>query len=270
METRDNPLDSSSTSRAHAEHNALVEGYKLKDRFPHIWHFPSRRRFFARMDSYLQDVAGKTILDYGCGRAEKSLKYLEREAVVWGIDISPAHIADANRIAQNAGYPECQFSFHVMDAHDLAFDDDTIDIVVGYGILHHLDAEIALSEIHRVLKPGGRVLLQEPMADNPLLKLFRLLTPHARVKDERPLSRADIENLSCQRQWKTDMVYCGLVEAPVAMITSILMPRYPDNVFLRLADKIERWTHEKGILLSWNQYVLFNMVKLPGTERRMQ
>lgn len=247
--------------KAHTERDVLAESSELKARFPHILQFPSRKHLYSVMEDFVQGIRGKTILDYGCGRGETSLRYLSRGAITHAIDISPVYIADANRAAQEAGYSAEQYSFSVMDAHDLTFEDNTFDIVIGYGILHHLDAEIALDEIYRVLKPGGRVLLQEPLADNPLLKLFRSLTPHARTEDERPFSKRDLKYLPLRRRWKTEFVYCGLIEAPVAMITSMLIPDHPENIPMRLADNIERWTHEQGILLSWNQYVLFNMVK---------
>lgn len=162
---------------------------------------------------------------------------------------------------QAAGVSENRYRFHVMDAHDLKFDDESFDLIIGFGILHHLEAELALSEIHRVLKPGGRVLLQEPLADNPLLRLFRILTPGARTEDEEPFSGRAVRALSSHRQWNTELFYCGILEAPVAMLTSVLMPNSPDNWLLRATDKAERWLHNRGILLNWNQYVCFNMSK---------
>ncbi len=251
--------------RAHTEDDVLAESYRLKSRFPHIYSFPSRKRFFALIDSYLQDLAGKTVLDYGCGRGEASLSYLERGATVHGIDISLVYIESARQTAAEAGYTKDRCAFHVMDAHALEFEDGIFDLVVGYGILHHLDAELALAEIHRVLKPNGRVLLQEPLADNPLLKLYRFLTPRARTEDEAPFSRRDLATLAHQKLWKTELAYCGLLEAPVAMMTSVILPGHPDNVLLRWADRLERWTHRREVLLSWNQYVLFNMVKAEAT-----
>jgi ubiquinone/menaquinone biosynthesis C-methylase UbiE len=247
--------------RAHTEDDVLAESYKLKDRFAHIWTFPSRRRFMQRIEGYLQNLEGKRLLDYGCGRGAASLTYLERGAQVDGIDISPVYIEDAARQAEAAGFPEERYAFHVMDAHKLEFPDATFDFVVGYGILHHLDAEVALEEIHRVLRPGGRVLLQEPLADNPLLRAFRLVTPSARTEDEAPFTGKDLKRLTQGGEWDTDLAYCGIVEAPVAMLTSVLMPSKPDNALLRGADAIERRLHDKGLLEAWNQYVLFDMTK---------
>jgi len=112
-----------------------------------------------------------------------------------------------------------------------------------------------------VLKPGGRVLLWEPLADHPLLKLFRWFTPQARTEDELPFTGLAIRRILSHRQWRSELGYCGIIEAPVAMCTSLLVRNKPDNIVMRLADKIENWTHQNGILLSWNQHVLFNLVK---------
>ena len=250
--------------KAHEEDDVLAENIRIKSRFAHILSFPSRTRMLSEMEriSLGQASEGRRLLDYGCGRGQDSLRYLNHGADVHGIDISATYIDAANKAATQSGFSAEQFSFQVIDAHKTNFPDNYFDLVVGYGILHHLDPDIALREIHRILKPGGRVMLQEPLADNPLLKIFRLLTPKARTEDEKPFTKNDIGRLCALDEWKTELLYCGLVELPVAMITSILIPNRPDNVLIRLADRVERWTHKKGILLSWNQYVVFNMVKI--------
>lgn len=247
---------------AHDEDDVLERNFQIKQRFAHIEKYPSRQRYDQKIREYVGDVQGKTVLDYGCGRGVFSMEMLGNGAVkVCGIDISKVYIEDCQRKAQEAGYGPERHDFRVMDAHQLEFAENTFDLVVGFGILHHLDPEIALGEIHRVLKPGGRVIMQEPLADNPLLKLFRKLTPKARTADEKPFSGKDIDHLTKRPGWKPELVYCGVLEAPMAMFTSVIMPKRVDNFMLRAADKIESWLHRKGHLLSWNQYVLFNLVK---------
>ena len=63
---------------AHDERDVLAENIRIKNRFAHIWSFPSRIRFYERINSYLGDLEGKTVLDYGCGRGEASLNYVSR------------------------------------------------------------------------------------------------------------------------------------------------------------------------------------------------
>jgi|AP95_1055475.scaffolds.fasta_scaffold00643_6 ubiquinone/menaquinone biosynthesis C-methylase UbiE len=246
---------------AHDERDVLAENIRIKDKFSHIWSFPSRVRFYDRIESYVAEIEGMHILDFGCGRGDTALAYLRKGAHVSGIDISTVFIDDAKAKAAEAGFSDAQYDFRVMDAHDLDFPDKTFDIVIGFGILHHLDADIALREIYRVLKSGGRVLLQEPLADNPLLKLFRVLTPKARTEDEEPFSGKEVRRLTSLEEWQTELFFCGILEAPAAMLTSLLMPARPENWILKLTDRVERWLHKNEVLLSWNQYLCFNMLK---------
>lgn len=249
---------------AHTERDVLAESYRLKARFKHIWSYPSRRRMQELVEAYLGGISGQLILDYGCGRGQASLGYLRQGATVLGIDVSPVYVGEAMFRAHEAGVSSERYQFHVMDAHALAFPNDVFHLAIGNGILHHLDADLALRELCRVLRPNGRVLLKEPLADNPLLKLFRALTPTARTDDEAPLSGGDVARIIQSKLWKTELSYCGVVEAPVAVLSSLLVPDRPNNVLLRLADRLERLMHERGILLSCNQYVLLNLVKRPG------
>lgn len=247
---------------AHTERDVLAESVRLKSKFPHLATYPSKLRLYATIDRYVGDLTGKFILDYGCGRGEMAMKYLRNGAdKVAAIDISEVYVADLQQQAAAAGFAPERCDFRAMDAHRLDFPDQVFDLVVGYGILHHLDATIALSEIHRVLKPNGRVLLQEPLADNPLLKIFRKSTPAARTEDEAPFTAEQVSRLESLGGWRTESVYCGILEMPLSLLTSKLIPSHPDNGILRLADKMESWLHARRILQGWNQYIVFNLVK---------
>ncbi|MDB6120224.1 MAG: Methyltransferase type 11 [Verrucomicrobiaceae bacterium] len=247
---------------AHTEKDVMAEHNKIKNRFSHVDQYPSRRRLEGVYKSLMSNVEGLQILDYGCGRGDMTREYLRKGAAkVCAIDISPVYVADGEASARREGFAEERFDFQVMDAHKMTFPDNSFDIVAGWSILHHLDADTAMNEIHRVLKPGGRVLLWEPLLDHPLLKLFRLLTPQARTEDELPFSGAAIRRILSHRQWRSELGYCGFLEAPVAMFTSVVMRNRPDNFLIRLADRAEQWSHQNGVLLNWNQHVLFNMVK---------
>ena len=139
------------------------------------------------------DPSGKDVLDYGCGKGDLSFRLLERGAAhVTGIDISEAELAEARREASRRGVSG-RVTFEVRDAHSTGFADGSFDVVTGGSVLHHLDLDPALREIHRILRPGGRAVFAEPLAHNPVLRLGRALTPSARTPDEHPLTDQDWE-----------------------------------------------------------------------------
>ena len=129
----------------------------------------------------LGDARNQDILDYGCGTGGTTVKLLERGARVTGFDISLARLHDARRAAPQAGLLACA-------AEALPFPDGAFDAVLGKQILHHLDLTVAIPEIARVLRPGGRAVFLEPLIHNPILEGYRRLTPHLRSPTERALS----------------------------------------------------------------------------------
>jgi ubiquinone/menaquinone biosynthesis C-methylase UbiE len=150
---------------------------------------------FAEAESYLLealgDVAGKHVLDYGCGTGGTTAQLLACGACVTGFDISFTRLQAAQTYVLNgsngtvAGLVQCA-------AEKLPFRDSVFDAVLGKQILHHLELKLAIPEIVRVLRPGGRAVFLEPLIHNPLLEGYRRLTPHLRSPTERALSMRDI------------------------------------------------------------------------------
>ncbi|MBI4282128.1 MAG: class I SAM-dependent methyltransferase [Chloroflexi bacterium] len=123
---------------------------------------------------------GKKILDYGCGNGEDALFAAENGATAVGIDISEVSIANCQRSATERGL-STRTSFQVMDAEHLEFEDNSFDLVVVYGVLHHLDFAAAMGEISRVLKPNGQAICTEALAHNPLIHAYRKRTLELRT-----------------------------------------------------------------------------------------
>lgn len=141
-------------------------------------------------------VAGMRVLDYCCGNGEDGvlLAGLGASEVV-GIDISPVSIENCQNLAVREGIAD-RVTHMVADAEDTGFEDNTFDIVTEYGSLHHLDLDKALGEMARVLKPGGRAICQEAVRHNPLIHLYRKLTPSLRTPWEVPhiLGRSSLDH----------------------------------------------------------------------------
>jgi len=244
---------------AHDDRDVLSTSYKLKQRFVHFFSNPSLKKMEADIMAMLADVDNKDILEYGCGTGKNALDLLKRGARVTGIDISENYIAEAKLLA-SAEAPHSCYSFKVMDAHKLEFPDCSFDFLIGRGILHHLDYRIALPEIMRVLRPGGSMIIQEPLGSNPLLRLFRIMTPHARTDDEKPFFKEDLNEIL---SYGVDgSHYYGILCAPVAIFTSVFLPFLSsENYLLQKAFKIEMALNKFPKMRPYNQYVLLSIVK---------
>ena len=120
-------------------------------------------RFVAMMREYLDamaiDSAG-SVLDVGCGTGVASRGIARRPKFsgrVTGIDRSPHLIDAAIRLAREDGVG-AKVEFRAGDSHTLALRDAEFDAVVAHTLFSHLDdPRSALSEIVRVVKPGGKV-----------------------------------------------------------------------------------------------------------------
>ena len=126
---------------------------------------------------------GVKILDFGCGNGENGIYAAQCGADVIGIDISPEGVANANLNAKQAGVDDhCRFE--AMDGENMTFADNTFDLGVEYGVLHHVDLDKAMAELNRVLKPDGEIICVEALNHNPIIHWYRKKTPHLRTQWE--------------------------------------------------------------------------------------
>ncbi len=100
------------------------------------------------------------ILDVGCGIGGSSLYLAQKfNARAVGITLSPVQASRATQRAQEAGLAT-EVNFHVADALDMPFANDTFDLVWSMESGEHMpDKEKFLQECYRVLKPGGTLLM---------------------------------------------------------------------------------------------------------------
>jgi ubiquinone/menaquinone biosynthesis C-methylase UbiE len=101
--------------------------------------------------------AGHKVLDVGCGNGYVLSKYAGEGAEVYGVDITEAAV---RLCRQRFELLELRGQFQVANAEALPFPDAQFDVVCSMGVLHHTpDTAHAVQEIHRVLKPGGRLIV---------------------------------------------------------------------------------------------------------------
>ncbi len=188
--------------------------------------YGNRKYYSGTADSrdYLHDwlakhAPGKIFLDYCCGDGVTAIKAAKAGAkLAIGVDISRTSVTNARSDAAAAGLSN---TFFVQaDAENTMLPDNSVDLVICNGVLHHLDLSHAFPELRRVLKPGGRILALEALDYNPVLKLYRHLTPAMRTEWETNhiLSLKDVE--FAQR-------FFDLGDLRFWHMTTILSPHYP-------------------------------------------
>jgi SAM-dependent methyltransferase len=149
---------------------------KIADRAEAIWNWESpagRRRALRRAALFVEHGGlgpGKKALEVGCGTGVFLEKVAACGAEIVGIDLSEELLAKARtRLAGRANV-----TLDHGNAEELPYPDGHFDAAYGSSILHHLDLRAALKAVHRVLKPGGRIVFAEPNIVNPqVLVMFR-------------------------------------------------------------------------------------------------
>lgn len=181
------------------------------------------RRFAEAVHAAAVDAS---VLEYGCATGEWAVGIAGVAREVRGIDISDVAVQAARQRAATAG--RTNLGFDVGDAHATGYPDAAFDLVFGSGIIHHLDTRRALTEIARILRPGGRAIFKEPLGSNLAFNLYRRLTPGARTPDEHPLVGRDFA-IAREIYSLVELSYFGLTS--LATTPFHRMPRMRRTVF---------------------------------------
>ena len=127
----------------------------------------------------IQDGGGlalKTVLEIGPGRGRDTEVFARGGARVVAIDVSVRSIELARERLETAGFGDRIFGV-VADAAHLPFREASLDVSFSRFTIAHVDVPAMGAELARVLRPGGRALMVEPLAGNPLVRLYRRLSP---------------------------------------------------------------------------------------------
>jgi SAM-dependent methyltransferase len=119
---------------------------------------------FARIIEALGDTRGKRILDAGCGYCYHTRRLAKSDLDITAVDFSAPALAQAEKTLADAGLSG-RVKLQQADVTALPFEDASFDHVLMWGVLMHIpEAKKALSELSRVLKPGGKLVLSETNA----------------------------------------------------------------------------------------------------------
>ncbi len=147
-----------------------LDGFRL------IWPDAEVVRFFGRL-APRGERSGIRVLDLGCGGG-RHLACLTREGYeAWGVDYNEIGLAQAQEVVlAEGGEPRLALA----DVADPPYADGFFDAVLAWGILFHTTPDRAatmLSQIRRVLRPGGRVLSNWRSDEDDLRKQGRPVDP---------------------------------------------------------------------------------------------
>jgi SAM-dependent methyltransferase len=144
----------------------------MKDFYEDLWEgLPSELAppdFALRRSFMLGEVhPGDRVLDLGCGAGQFTRELAAAGALAMGVEVAEAALARAR-----VGSPELDFRLAPIDA-PLPLPDHSFDVVWASEVIEHVsDTALWLSEINRVLVPGGQALLSTPSHGRVRLALF--------------------------------------------------------------------------------------------------
>lgn len=120
---------------------------------------------------YLADIvpAHAHMLDFGCGNMYTAIELLKLSPTlkVTGLDV----VKDQN--LNDETLKDTRLNFKLLETKELPFPDNTFDVTLALATMHHTDdPEYYLSELKRVIKPTGCIILIEEMYINPIDKVW--------------------------------------------------------------------------------------------------
>jgi len=138
-----------------------------------------------------------TVLDIGCGTGSLALRLASTGAQLHGLDLSSEMIRIANSKAEASSVENATFHVGPFDETFNTFESESLDGICAYSLLHLVeDRDAALSQIYRLLKPGGffvssTVCLGESWV--PMLPVIKLMRWFGKAPMVKSLNKATLE-----------------------------------------------------------------------------
>ena len=198
----------------------------------HHWWYRGRRQVIRAELSRLPLPAGAAVLDAGCGSG-RTLLELAAFGHVSGIELDP----DAAEVAASTAYGEVL----VGRLEELPWEDETFDLITCLDVIEHTpDDRLTLTELRRVCKPGGWLLVTVP-AYQALWSLHDVANHHYRRYGRRSLRRAAVET-----GWRINRVtsFNSVLLPPAAVVRLAQRRRGPDSDYTPQLELGPAWLNE--------------------------
>ncbi len=182
---------------------------RLYDRYPNRIF----AKWFRRIAADINNRAGN-ILDIGTGPGRLPIEIAKQieNVKVFGIDLSQDMIKIAKRNADKEGVGD-RVEFRVGSAYNTGFEDNSIDLVVSTGTIHHLSKPLtAFNEIYRILRRGGEAWLFDGRKDATRAE-FEETVQRLGIEEDIPLPLPVIESIWSRLHvgYKTEVYYSGKI-----------------------------------------------------------
>lgn len=187
---------------------------------------------FQRFFSYFPDsslsgqLRDRIVLDFGSGYGGRTVEYALKYGpqMVCGVEPVQAHVEAGQSLALERG--ATQVEFRVNSQRGIPYQDETFDIVVTFDVLEHVDDPKAmLSELRRVVKPGGQMFAVFPVYRGMfahhldyitlLPALHLIFSPHRIMRVVNGLLDGPLSHIVVTRHAGAHESYCGRVVLPM-------------------------------------------------------
>ncbi|QIN81877.1 methyltransferase domain-containing protein [Rubrobacter tropicus] len=156
-----------------------------------------------------EPLAGKRLLDIGCGSGALARLLSDRGAHVGGVDPNAQALALAREAVPGG-------TFHVAGAESLPFADDSFDGAVFLNSFHHVPKPAmrqALHEAARVVEPAGPIVVVEPLAEGSFFFALRPVEDETEVRTAAQYAlRQAVESGAFEQQRRVDYLRRELFE----------------------------------------------------------
>ncbi len=148
-------------------------------------------------------------------------------------DISPVSVEQAIEMAKTRPPMDTKVEFKVLDCEHTGLPDNSFDVMIESGALHHMDLDAAYSEAARLLRPDGQYFCLEAIRHNPFIHLYRKMTPHMRTAWE-------VEHILGRSQVLKGLKYFHDIEVHNHILVSLLaVPFRNTRIFKPLLSALE-------------------------------